>query len=140
MGGDRRSSDVRRMLEDKIDRPFSKDVAAKAARIAMQYKIVLERDEGGWIGHGLELPNVYGDGKKVADCVASVREAMTAAVATMLEAGQVPPAPAREGRRSRQVNVRLTPEEKLVLESRARQKGFRGLSDFIRAEVLAFSK
>jgi hypothetical protein len=32
--------------------------------------------------------------------------------------------------------VRLTPKEKTVLESRAKAKGFRGLSDFIRASVL----
>ena len=35
-----------------------------------------------------------------------------------------------------QVNVRLTPEEKAILESKAKAKGFRGLSDFIRASVL----
>jgi hypothetical protein len=56
--------------------------------------------------------------------------------AWMLEKGQTPPAPAREGHRSMQVNVRLTPEEKAVLESKAKAKGFRGLSDFIRASVL----
>jgi uncharacterized protein (DUF1778 family) len=58
------------------------------------------------------------------------------AVATMLEDGQSPPAPAREGHRSAQVNVRMTPEEKAVLESRAKAKGFRGLSDFIRSSML----
>jgi hypothetical protein len=56
--------------------------------------------------------------------------------ATMLEAGQSPPPPAREGLRSAQVNVRLTPEEKAILESRAKAKGFRSLSDFIRTSVL----
>ena len=38
--------------------------------------------------------------------------------------------------RSAQVNVRLTPEEKAALESKAKAKGFRGLSDFIRTTVL----
>jgi uncharacterized protein (DUF1778 family) len=36
-----------------------------------------------------------------------------------------------------QANVRLTPEEKAILESRAKAKGFRGLSDYIRAAALA---
>jgi hypothetical protein len=35
-------------------------------------------------------------------------------------------------KRPAQINVRLTPEEKLLLEETARQEGFKGLSDFIR--------
>jgi len=34
------------------------------------------------------------------------------------------------------VNVRLTAQEKAVLESTARRKGFHGLSDFIRTVAL----
>ena len=58
----------------------------------------------------------------------------------MIEAGETPPAPARQGVRGEQVNVRLAREEKALLESSARQKGFRGLSDFMRAGALAFTK
>jgi uncharacterized protein (DUF1778 family) len=53
----------------------------------------------------------------------------------MLERGQAPPAAA--GRRTEQVNIRLTPEEKLTLEEESERKGFRGLSDFVRAAALA---
>jgi hypothetical protein len=67
---------------------------------------------------------------------ADTREAMIGVVAYMLEQGRRPPEPAREGNRSVQINIRVTPEEKAVLESRSRSKGFRGLSDFIRASVL----
>jgi uncharacterized protein (DUF1778 family) len=38
--------------------------------------------------------------------------------------------------RTQQVNVRLTAEEKALLESRAHSRGFTGLSDFIRAVVI----
>ena len=120
-----------------IDRPFDKTILAKAKTIADQYKIVLEFEDGDWYGHGLELPGVHGDGKTVQAAVADTREALVGAVAYMLEEGQTPPQPAREGNRSVQVNVRLTPEEKAVLESKAKGKGFRGLSDFIRTSVLA---
>jgi predicted RNase H-like HicB family nuclease len=120
-----------------LDRPFDKAILARAKEIANQYKIVLERAGDEWYGHGLEMPNAMGDGPTVEVAVADTREAMTGVVAFMLEEGQTPPAPAREGTRSVQVNVRLTPEEKAVLESRSRAKGFRGLSDFIRASVLA---
>ncbi len=54
----------------------------------------------------------------------------------MLEQRQRPPSPARQGTRTQQVNVRLTAEEKAVLESTAKSKGFKGLSDFLRAAAL----
>jgi hypothetical protein len=58
-------------------------------------------------------------------------------VASMLEAGLTPPVPARQNVRSEQVNLRLTPEEKAVLESRSRTKGFRGIADYVRAAALS---
>ena len=119
-----------------IDRPFDKAILAKAREIATQYKIVLEFEDGDWYGHGLEMPTVMGDGKTVQAAVKDTREALIAVVAYTLEQGQTPPAPAREGNRSVQVNVRLTPEEKAILETKAKAKGFRGLSDFIRATAL----
>jgi predicted RNase H-like HicB family nuclease len=126
--------------EKYLRRPFEKTVARRAARLAGQYQIVLAFEDGEWFGHGLELPNVFGDGRTPDACVASTRQALALAVATMLEAGQRPPAPARSQVRTEQVNVRLTAEEKAVLESTARDRGFRGLSDFLRAGALAFTK
>ncbi len=40
-------------------------------------------------------------------------------------------------KRTTQVNVRLTHEEKALLTSAAAQSGFQGLADFLRATVLA---
>ncbi|MCD4826052.1 MAG: hypothetical protein K8S55_15790, partial [Phycisphaerae bacterium] len=109
-------------------------------RIAKQYQIVLVSEGGQWYGHGLELPTVFGEGTTANKCVANTLEAMAVTVATMLELGQTPPKPARQGVRSVQVNVRLTPEEKALMEVNAKQKGFRGLSDFIRAGALTLAK
>jgi predicted RNase H-like HicB family nuclease len=111
-------------------------VLARAGQIAAQYKIVVESEDGDWYGHGLEMPTVMGDGKTVQAAVKDTREALVAVIAYTLEKGQTPPPPARDGNRSMQVNVRLTPEEKAILETRAKAKGFRGLSDFIRARAL----
>ncbi len=119
-----------------LDRPFDKAILARARAIAEQYKIIVEFEDGDWYGHGLEMPMAFGDGRTVQAAVADARESLVTAVAYMLEKGQTPPAPAREGNRSMQVNVRLTPEEKAMLESKAKAKGFRGLSDFIRTSVL----
>ena len=120
-----------------LGRPFAKSVLAKARAVAGRYKVIVEFEEGRWYGHGLEMPTVFGDGRTVQAAVADTREALVTAAAYLLEKGRPPPAPAREGHRSVQVNVRLTPEEKAVLDSRAKAKGFRGLSDFIRTSVLA---
>ena len=119
-----------------VDRPFRADVLREAKKIAEQYQIILSCEEAHWYGRGLELSNVFGDGKTVNQCMEDTREALRGAVATMLEQGQEPPTPAREGTRTQQVNVRLTAEEKVVLEFTARRKGFKGLSDFIRAAAL----
>jgi predicted RNase H-like HicB family nuclease len=108
----------------------------QARIIASDYQIILTSEEGHWYGRGLELPHVFGDGSTPARCIAATREALTAAVAYLLEQGQSPPTPAKQGKRTTQVNVRLTAEEKAVLEGTARRKGFEGLSDFIRAAVL----
>jgi len=117
-------------------RPFESGVLAKARTVAQQYQIVLKYEDGEWFGHGLELPGARGDGKTPSDAVADTREALVTMVAYMLEQGQPVPAPAREGHRSVQINIRVTPEEKTVLESQSRARGFRGLSDFIRTAVL----
>jgi predicted RNase H-like HicB family nuclease len=119
-----------------LRRPFDKAILAKARAIADRYKIIVEFEDGDWFGHGLEMPTVFADARTVQAAVRDTREALVTAAAYMLEKGRTPPAPAREGNRSVQVNVRLTPEEKAVLESRAKAKGFRGLSDFIRTSVL----
>ena len=119
-----------------LSRPFARSILAKAGAIVERYRIVLNFEEGEWYGHGLEIPTAFGEGRTAVAAVADTRRALATAVAYMLEKGERPPAPAREGNRSVQVNVRLTAEEKALLESRAKARGFRGLSDFIRAAVL----
>ena len=84
----------------------------------------------------MEMPTVFGDGKTAQAAVVDTREALVTAVAYLLEKGRTPPVADRRGHRSVQVNVRLTPEEKTVLESKAKAKGFRGLSDFMRTTAL----
>lgn len=115
-----------------IKRPIPAAVLAEARRIAGEYQIVLAVEEGHYYGRGLELPNVFGDGSTVEACMKDTRLALETTVATLLEQGDRPPAPASSGRRTEQVNVRLSAEEKLLLESAAKHKGFSGLSDFIR--------
>ncbi len=123
-----------------IDRPFDSRIAAEALKVAQQYQFILSFEDGHWYGRGLELPNIHGDGKTVSQCVENTREAFCGWVAYLLEEGQRPPTPAREGTRTAQVNVRLTSEEKVLLEATAKRKGFSGLSDFVRAAAIESAK
>jgi predicted RNase H-like HicB family nuclease len=84
----------------------------------------------------LELPTVFGDGDSAEKCIENTREALAVAVAYLMEENKKPPTPARMGKRTQQVNVRLTAEERAVLEAVAKKRGFQGLSDFIRAVAL----
>jgi predicted RNase H-like HicB family nuclease len=129
-------SDKSKKYSKAVDRPFAPKVLAEAQKIAEQYQLILSHEDDAWYGRGLELPHVLGDGRTSAECISGTREALVGAVAYLLEQGQRPPTPAREGTRTEQVNVRLTAEEKVVLETTARRKGFKGLSDFIRAAAL----
>lgn len=116
--------------------PFNKAILAAARRLVDEYDIVLRREEGEWVGHALEYPEAIGVGKTVDKCMSETRKSLLAGVASMLEDGDTPPVPARQNVRSEQVNLRLTPEEKALLESRSRTKGFRGIADFVRTSVL----
>lgn len=116
-----------------LDAPFKPTVLNKAKRLAGQYRMTLEKnDKLGFIGSSLELPTVFADGATPEACYQATEDALMVAVATMLECGQVPPQPVSARKRTEQVNVRLTAEEKMVISNAASSLGFRGISDFIR--------
>lgn len=123
-----------------IDRPFDPTVLRKARGIANSYQIILHFEDGDYYGRGLEMPHVMNDGKTPDECVEKTRDILTTVIAYMLETGEVPPSPASENKRSEQVNIRVTPEEKLQLEEAARSKGFRGVSDFVRSASLGITR
>ncbi len=109
----------------------------KAKKIVADYRIILERnDRLGFMGTAVEFPTVFADAKTPEKCYQATEEALTVAVATMIECGQRPPQPASAGRRTEQVNVRLTAGEKLLFSNAAANLGFKGISDFIRNTAL----
>jgi predicted RNase H-like HicB family nuclease len=122
-----------------IDRPFDLAILRRAKAIATKYQVIVRFDdeEKEYYGRGLELPLAMGNGQTPDQCVDSTRQAFVAVVATMLERGEPVPAPATEGVRTEQTNIRLSVEEKLLLEQRASKNGFKGISDYIRATVLS---
>jgi len=103
------------------------------ARAAVSsFQVVVRKVDDRWSGHGLELPHVQGEGETAEKCVANTREAMVAAVVQLLESGKSIPA-AEADVRSEQVFIRLTKAERLLLSDAAARRGFKRLSDFIRA-------
>jgi len=121
----------------KVDRPFDPAVLERARKIAEQYRIIIRHEDGAYFGQALELPGAMNDGKNPAECLENTIEIVTTTIATMLELGEIPPLPASDERRDEQVNVRLTKLEKVTFEEAARSRGFRGISEFMRAATLS---
>ena len=120
------------------DGPFAPQIERRARELADAYRLILEPDgRGGFVGRALEFPTVFDRGTSADECVRNTRLALSVAAATMLEMGERPPAPSAHGVRQTQVNIRLSAEEKLLLEESARQAGFRGISEYIRSTVVA---
>ena len=120
----------------KLKKAFDNKILVKAKKIAEKYEVIMSFEDNEWYGKGLEMPLVFGDGKTPDECMKNTKEALTSAVAHLLEIGEVVPAPASNGKRTEQVNVRLTAEEKAILGASARSQGFKGLGDFLRAKAL----
>ena len=121
----------------KVDRPFNSAVLERARRIAERYRIIIRHEDGEYYGQALELPGAMNDGQTPAECIENTIDIVTTTIAAMLEQGEIPPLPASDERRDEQVNVRLSKLEKLTFEEAARSRGFRGLSDFMRAATLS---
>jgi predicted RNase H-like HicB family nuclease len=121
----------------KVSEPFRPAILQKAREIAGGYKLIIEKSARlGYIGSSVEMPTVFADGATPEKCYRATQEALTVAVAAMLETGQTPPQAAGFMKRNTQVNVRLTHEEKALIAAAAAKAGFKGLGDFIRATVL----
>jgi len=119
-----------------LNKCFDKKLFAEAKKMAEKYEVIMSFEDGEWYGRGLEMPLVFGDGKTPDECIKSTREALTATVAHLLETGQAVPTPASGGKRTENVNIRVSVEEKTILAAIARSQGFRGIGDFLRARAL----
>src|SRR4051812_15633179 len=98
-----------------IDRPFDPKVLKRARSLAEKYRIILEPEETeGFVGRAVEMPYCLGLGKSPDACVRDTREVIVSSLATMIESGQAVPTPSGQ-KRQEQINIRVSPEEKLIL-------------------------
>lgn len=120
-----------------LDAQKDRELLERARALAEAYRMTLQSDgQGGYVGSSVELPRVFAEGPDVESCVRSTCEALAGAVALMWKTGRTPPAAMRERRRDEQINLRVSADEKLLLEASARQQGFRSVSDFVRSKAL----
>jgi len=126
-----------RTKSKKLEQPFEASVLRRAKKVIADYRLTFERNDSlVFIGSSVELPTVFADGSTIDQCYKNTREALMVAVATMIECGQRPPQPSSAKKRTFQVNIRLSAEEKLLLANESVKRGFRGVSDFIRTSAL----
>ena len=119
-----------------VDAPFDAAILRKAREIVSSYRFIIRPSEKlGYVASILELPLVFTDGKTQEQCLKNAMFGAETAIASMLEADQTPPL--SSNRRTEQINIRLTSEEKLILEEESQRKGYKGLSDFVRDTALA---
>ena len=117
----------------KLEEAFDKAILAKAGKIISGYRVIIEENAKlGFIGNSVELPMVFADGKTPEECYKAIQEALTGAVATMIVCKRKPPQSSLAEKRTEQINIRVTPYEKLLLTSKSADLGFKGLSDLIR--------
>ena len=120
-----------------LDRNLESELFERADRLADQYRLTLEADgKGGFIGSSVELPRVFGEGASADECVRLTRRMLASAVAGMLKTGRTPPSAVKQRRRDEQINLRVSTDEKVLLEASARHQGFRSVSDFVRSKAL----
>jgi predicted RNase H-like HicB family nuclease len=114
------------------------DKVLRAARKALAtYTLVIEPDSQlSYIGWAKELSTVFAGGPTPEDCVATLKFSLESALSAMLEEGLELPRPISEAKRTQQVNIRLTPYEKQLLMRESAKRGFRGVSDLIRAQTI----
>jgi predicted RNase H-like HicB family nuclease len=134
------SAKSKKHRENGIDRPFEPAVLARAKKIAASYQVIMWQEDGEYFGRGVELPLTMDDGKTADECMKKTREAFVVSVAYMLENGEIPPAPAMEGKRDVQLNIRISAEEKLILDAASRRLGYASVSDYIRSVAIAGEK
>jgi predicted RNase H-like HicB family nuclease len=81
----RTSPPHKKRRETDLYLPFNRRSLERGRVIAARYQIKLWREDGEWFGVGVEEPGAMGDGRTLAQCVRSVREALAIAVACHIE-------------------------------------------------------
>ena len=120
--------------------PLSAAIRKRANEIAARYTIYVAPNAysskpGSFLARVLELPYAFANGDTPEEALTKLERVMQTIIGAILERGDLPPEPGAANR-TEQVNIRLTPGEKMRFERAAQNAGFRSISDYIRAAAL----
>ena len=108
------------------------DLLSKARGFALRYRIILTpTDDGSFIANAMELPGIIIQEATLTKVVEELHNVLIEVIVRLLREGNAPPQPTA-GRRLEQVNVKLSLEERSLMESAARARGNRGVADYLR--------
>ncbi|MDX2148216.1 MAG: DUF1778 domain-containing protein [Planctomycetota bacterium] len=116
----------------------SNEMEARAKELVSQYNFEFKLRGDTFIGFTRELPGVTGLGKSFEQCRDATMEAQVATVAALLRKGLAVPEAGEN--KSEQLNLRLTREDKDVLQLAAGKGGYRSVSEFVRKAALEAAK
>jgi len=105
----------------------------RARTIVKHYQVIIKIAGDGFEGQGVEIPSISGRGRTVSACVRNTRSAMAARVLEFLRNDQLPPVSLSGAERTKRVTIRVNALEKLLLETKARQAGLRGVAEYVQA-------
>jgi predicted RNase H-like HicB family nuclease len=136
----RKSSQSSKASETPKAKAFDKALLTKARNIVLGYRLVIERiGPSDFMGRTVELPGVVGFGSTHQECIEATLRTQSFEVCTLLERSEPLPEPASSRRRTVQLNLRISPNEKQEMEQAALSRGFRSISDFVREAALEAS-
>jgi len=118
-------------------------ISSKAKKIAKNYKITIEQNKessnSGFIGSSVELPSISVKSTTVEKCYIDTKKALNVAILKILESNRKPQGRNRTDKRTKQVNIRFTLDEKALLNSFASNIGLKdNLSTLLRHIILEY--
>ena len=116
---------------------FPADLWEKAERLSRSYRVFIDPDpDGGFLGSSEDFQRVFAEGNTPQACFDATQTLIAVSIATMLANDQRIPEPIGNGKRDRQINFRVSGEEKARMEAARKRRGFEGMGDFVRTAAL----
>ena len=116
---------------------FPSEVWEKAEHLSKRYRVSIDSDpDGGFLGSSQDFQRIFAEGKTPQACFSAAQTLIAVSIATMLANDQRIPEPIGSGKRDRQINFRVSGEEKARMEAARKRRGFEGMGDFVRTAAL----
>jgi predicted RNase H-like HicB family nuclease len=122
----------------KPDAVSRRRTAASRRESIGHYGVVIGREASEYVARIQEFPGIIVRAATPNQCEVKARAAIAVAIRVLREEGLAVPTPIRE--RRKQVNFRLSEDELEAARLAASKSGFKSVSDFARAAILAATR